>query len=413
MNILENKYLIENLSNFFSAGFLAFVVSFLLTPIAGKIAYAIGAVDVPARLRKKTERGFTTRLQDYATPRLGGLAILAAIIVGLIATNSVGVLPKGIIIGGLVIVLLGFLDDTFELDGKFQLAFQFLAAAIVVISGISITNIHFLGIQIDFNMFSAVIEFLGFSYNFIFPADIITLFWIVGLMNVVNWVGGVDGLSLSISSIASFTLFLFAAASGNIPLAIIMAVHLGSILGVLPFNYNPAKIYSGMGDYINGYLLAVFAIIGSTRWTATLILLGLPIVDGVLVLIMRLRAHPELRKKPWKILSISDTNHLHHRLLASGYSRKTVLLVEVAIMASLCATAIVFGDIRTDVTAFIVAATIILVSFSIVFVLKKRNQKNEKLELLGKFEEEEKEPVKEAVIKTIQEDDDDERKFVY
>ncbi len=413
MNIFSNHYLIENLSNLFSAGLLAFIIAFLFTPIAGKIAYAIGAVDLPATLRNKTERGFKTRLQEVAVPRLGGLAMVIAIIIVLLATNSFGVLPKGIVLGGAIIIILGFLDDTFELDGRIQILFQIAAAAVVVISGISITNIHFLGTQINFNLFSAVIDFLGFTYNFIFPADLITLLWIVGLINVINWVGGIDGLNGSISSLAAFTLLLFAISSGNIPLAIIISIHLGSILGVLPYNYNPARIYYGMGDYINGYMLAVFAILGSTRWTATLVLLGLPIVDGLLVFFMRFRSHPELRKSPWKILGVSDTNHLHHRLLAAGYSKKAVMLVEVSIMTVLCTIAIVFGDIRTDVTAFVIATAVIFITFSAIFVLKQRNEKNQKLDLLGKLEEEEELPKKEAVVTTINEEDESDKKFIY
>jgi UDP-GlcNAc:undecaprenyl-phosphate/decaprenyl-phosphate GlcNAc-1-phosphate transferase len=413
MNILENKYLIENISNLTSAFGLAFIIAFLVTPLAGRLAKLIGAVDVPAIFRKKTERGYITRMQTEAVPRLGGLAMVVAIVIALYATGSFEFIPRGVILAAAIVVVLGFLEDTFELDGKIQIFFQIAAAAIVVITGTSITSIHFLGIGIDFNIFSAVIEILGYTYNFIFPADLITLLWIVGLMNVINWVGGVDGLTGAVSSIASLTMLIFAITSGNIALAIIISIHLGSVMGVFPYNYNPAKIYYGLGDYLNGFLLAIFAIIGSTRWTATIILLGMPIVDGILVFIMRFRDHPEIRKQPWKILSVSDTNHLHHRLLAAGYSRKTILLIEVAIMSVLCAIAIVFADIRTDVTAFVVGFTILLSIFTLIFFLKKRKERQQNMENILFKDDEEETPVTPGVVKVVKNPDEEEQKFVY
>lgn len=413
MSIFENKYLIENLSNLASAFVLAATVSFLVTPLVARLAKKVGAIDKPASQRRKGDATAVRRIHLIPTPKLGGLAMVVAIVIGLIVTNSFGFIPRGIVFGAIIVIILGILDDIFELDGKVQLALQFFAAAIVVLTGTSITGIHFLGNQINFNAFSALVEVLGFTYNFIFPADLITILWIVGLINVINWVGGVDALNGSVSSIAAFTMLLFAITSGNIPLAIILAIHLGSIQGVLPYNYNPAKIYYGsVGDYLNGYLLAVFAILGSTRWTATLILLGMPIIDGLLVFMIRFREHPELLKQPWKVLNISDNNHLHHRLLAAGYSKKTVNLIETAIMSVLCAIAIVMSDIRQDVMAFIVSITILFVIFAVIFFLKKRNEKQESfVRVITQPDEEE--PQKETVITVIDDPEDEEKKFVY
>lgn len=415
MNIFQNQYLIQNLTSLLVAGLISFTVAFLLTPWIGRLARAIGAVDLPQSLRSKTERSLNTRIGNkVAIPRLGGVAMFVAIIVGLLITGNLAFLPKGVVLGALIILILGILDDTFELDGKVQLLGQALAAGVVIFTGTSITEINLLGHTLSFNLFSATIDVLGYVYNFIFPADIITLLWILGLMNVINWVGGVDGLTGSISTIAAATMLLFVVAAGNIPLAIIIAIHIGAIQGVFPFNYNPAKIYYGVGDYLNGYLLAIFAILSGTRWTATIILLGMPIIDGLLVVYMRIKANPKLIKKPWEILQIGDTSHLHHRLIAVGYSRKTVLMIEVAIMLVLCSIAIYFSNIRDDVSTFAIGLIAIFVIFAIVNFLKRKNEKKvqEEESLNQKLKEEEEGIVKGEVV-TVYQDNPEEEKFKY
>jgi len=410
MSIIENPYIIQNMSQVLSALFFAFILSFLLTPFIGRLASFLGAVDLPAYLRKKNERGIETRIHTESKLKLGGLAMVVSIFIVLIATGTLVLIPKGVILGVIVITVLGFLDDIFDLSSVVQLLFQVLAAFLVVLSGISITSISFLETTIDFNWFSALFELANFSYNFIFPADFITIFWIVGMINVINWVGGIDGLNGSVSSIALFTILVFTLGAGNIPLAIMIGIHLGSVLGVLPFNYPPSKIFYGsIGDYLNGFLLAIFAIFASTRWAATLVLLGLPIIDGLFVVISRIRTNPELAKKPWKIFSVSDKNHLHHRLMSAGYSNKTVLLIEISIMAILCSIAVYFSEIRLEVISIILALTIIFVLFSLIFFLKKRNEKLESSRrnqiLLSQ--------TKEAVVKVVYKESEEDEKFTY
>ncbi len=415
MDIFQNQYLIQNLTSLLVAGLIAFIVSFLLTPLIGRLAWAVGAIDLPQSLRSKTERSVNTRLGNKtAVPRLGGVAMFIGIVVGLLVTGNLAFLPKGVILGAIIILIVGILDDIFELDGKVQLLGQALAALAVIFTGTSITEINLLGHTLSFNLFSATIDILGYVYNFIFPADLITLIWILGLMNVINWVGGVDGLTGSVSTIASLTMLLFVIAAGNIPLAVIIAIHIGSIQGVFPYNYNPAKIYYGVGDYINGYLLAIFAILAGTRWTATLILLGMPIIDGLFVVYMRIKANPQLLKRPWEILQIGDNSHLHHRLIGAGYSRKTVLIIEVAIMLVLCSIAIYFSNIRDDVSTFAIGLIAIFVIFAIVNFLKRKNEKKvqEEESLNQKLKEEEESIVKAEVV-TVYQDNPEEEKFKY
>lgn len=414
MDLFTNPYIINNLFNILGLTFSAFIIAFLLTPLAGRLAVLIGAVDLPASLRKKSERGISTRIHSYIYPKLGGLAVVIAILATLFFNSSTIVVGKGIILGIIVITIFGFLDDKFELNSKLQLLGQIIAAFIIVASGISITTINFLSIQLNFDWFSSIITFAGYTYNFIFPADLITILWIVGLINVINWVGGVDALNGSVTSVALITLMLISLSNGNIVLAGLIAIHLGAVLGVLPYNYPPGKImYGSIGDYLNGYLLAVFAILGSTKWSASIIILAMPILDGLIVLYTRFKENPKLLRTPLKILQISDRNHLHHRLLDAGYSKKAVTLIESTIMVIVCSIALVFTDLRTDVLAFIIGMAFLFICFTTIFILKKRGKnKNKATDILREINRANN-PEKEITIKTYYDEEKEEEKFIY
>jgi UDP-GlcNAc:undecaprenyl-phosphate/decaprenyl-phosphate GlcNAc-1-phosphate transferase len=415
MDLFTNPYIINNLSIVLGFSLIAFLIAFLLTPLMGKLAIKLNAVDLPAWLRNKGERGIVTRIHDYVYPKLGGLAVVIAILVTMFLNRDFISVGKGILLGIIIIAITGFLDDKFDLNSRFQLLGQFLAAAVVVATGISITSINFLSFQLDFDLFSTIIRFAGFTYNFIFPADIITIIWIVGLINVINWVGGVDALNGTVTSIALFTLLLINLANGNVALAGLIAIHLGAVLGVLPFNYPPGKImYGSIGDFLNGFLLAVFAILGSTKWTASMIILAMPILDGLLVVYMRFKTNPQYLRTPLKILQISDKNHLHHRLLDAGYSKKTVTLIEATMMVIVCAIALIFSNLRIDALAFILGVVFIFVSFAAIFVLRKRKQRRNRAdEILDEIKAAEEPEEKEVVINTIYEEEKDEEKYRY
>lgn len=414
MDLFTNPYIINNLSLVLGFAFMSFIIAFLLTPLMGKLALKVGAVDLPAWLRSKGERGITTRIHEYVYPKLGGLAVITAVLVTLLFNNSFISVGKGVVLGIIIIAVIGYLDDRYELNSKLQLLGQVLAAAAVVASGISITSINFLSTQLNFDLFSTIIRFAGFTYNFVFPADILTILWIVGLINVINWVGGVDALNGSVTSVALFTLMLINLANGNIALAGLIAIHLGAVLGVLPFNYPPGKImYGSAGDFLNGFLLAVFAILGSTKWTASMIILAMPIIDGLLVVYMRFKTNPHLLKSPLKILQISDKNHLHHRLIDAGYSKKTVTLIETTMMIIVCSIALIFSNLRTDALAFILGIAFIFVSFAVVFVLKKRGQRKSRADEILEEMKVQDIPEKEIVIQTIKAEEKEDEKFWY
>jgi UDP-GlcNAc:undecaprenyl-phosphate GlcNAc-1-phosphate transferase len=416
LNKVNNPILRENLLDISVTLLIAFAISFLITPLVAKIASKVGAVDLPSTLRGKRDKTSSRRIHTVSKPKFGGVSMFISIILVLFLKDYIPQLPSGVILGALIIFVVGLLDDIFEIDSKWSLLGQVLAAFAVVLSGNTILAIDFRLFQLDFNMYSdLVFNFAGITYNFIFPADLITILWIVGLINVVNWTDGADGVTGGITSVAAVVLLLIVLLNGDIFLASVIAIFLGSVLGVLPFNYNPSKIfYASSGAFLAGYYLAVFAIFAGARWTASITILGLFIVDAIFVIILRLRDHPEARRNPLKLLSISDKNHLHHRLLAAGYSHKVVMLIEVSIMLLLGTIAFIFTGIEEEYLALFAGGTFIVVAFTIIAFIRKRSAKQKTIRRLLKDREELKKDVVVNVITDPNEDDEDEyEKFVY
>jgi UDP-GlcNAc:undecaprenyl-phosphate/decaprenyl-phosphate GlcNAc-1-phosphate transferase len=388
---------------------IALVIASVSTPLIGRLAVRFGALDLPGHLRSRLDRTAERRIHDRIVPKLGGLATAIAMIATLLLTDSLGQLRWGIIVGILIITVIGVLDDTYNLSARVQLGGQALAGLMVVLSGITVASIQVAGVFINLNLYSTDIELGSFIYHLIFPGDLITIVWIVGVINAINWVGGIDALNGSLSSVAAFTMLLIAMRTGNIPLAILIAIYLGGVLGVLPFNYNPAKIFFGtVGEFLNGFLLAVFAILGGSKLPLAIIILGLPIIDAIWVVFLRIKSNPDILKKPMKILTISDKNHLHHRLLSLGYSQKSVLFIELAIMAILCTIAFYFSGFRDEFVALVGAFALIISVFAVIGIGRKQMQRANARQAEIKA----KEPKVE--IKIVNPDDkNDEEKYAY
>lgn len=420
VNKLSNPELTSNLAEVSTGFLLAFFIALFLTPLVSRFARAIGVVDMPKEKRGKNDKTANRRIHEGVLTRLGGLSTAIAIVISVIALDYLDYFPRGVLLGFLIVVVVGFLDVKYEINARLQLLGQVIAAMFIIVGGNTILGIDIGVTNLDFNWYSdLVFEFGNYTYNFIFPADIITLLWIVGMINAINWVGGIDGLNGSVSGIAAFTMLLIVLDKENpdIALAAMIGIYLGGLLGMLPYNWYPQKMMPGsIGDYLNGYLLAVFAIFSSTRWLATFTILGLPLIDALLVIWIRFRQHPETRKNPLKILSISDKNHLHHRLLAAGYSKKMVVLIEIAMMLVLCTIAFWFSGIEREYFAAFASASLIVVAFAIIAFLVKRNQRKVNLKLIT--QDKKPEVLKDATVNIITDPDskpeeDDYERFIY
>jgi len=356
----------------------AFLISFLLTPLFGKIAKAVKAIDLPAQQRKRGDKTAERRLHKIAKPRLGGLAIIAGFLIVTLISNSGSPFLYSLIAGVVILTIIGILDDIYDLPGRVQLVAQILAAVIIVLGGTTIKDIQVAGIFVNLNIWQTAVNVFGYTYNFIFPADLITIGWILMLVNALNWVGGIDALEESIAFIASLTLMFLGVKSGNAEIAILSAALAGGILGFIPFNFPPSKIFSGTaGDTVLGFSIAVLAIAGGGKISAAILILIIPLIDMIWVLIGRIRRNHI--KSPLEILAISDRTHLHHRLLDLGFSDKQVLFIESTAIAILSTLSFYLSDLSRLVIIGI-SASLILFAFSMmgVAVRVRENKLKEK-----------------------------------
>lgn len=259
-------------------------------------------------------------------PRLGGLAIYFSFIIGILVLRPNDEFTMPILLGSLVIIITGVLDDLLELSAKMKLLGQLLAASIVVFAGV---NIEFINLPFDGQ--------LQFGYLSI-P---ITILWIVGITNAINLIDGLDGLAAGVSSIALITISLMAFIKQDVFTMSIALIVLGSTLGFLFYNFHPAKIFMGdTGALFLGYIISVLSLLGFKNVTfislvIPVIILGVPISDTFFAIIRRI-----VHKKP---LSAPDKSHLHHCLLRLGYSHRQTVLIIYAIAAMFALAAVIFS----------------------------------------------------------------------
>src|SRR5947199_2752971 len=280
---------------------LALVVSLLATPVAGRLAWRIGAIDMPR------ERG----LHQFPTPRLGGLAILTAVVaLGLVFLPRSGE-TDAILIGAAVIALVGALDDLLEMSAEFKLVGQILAAVIPVASGVRVENL--------------TLPFIGPIHLAQPISYTLTVLGIVALMNVLNFIDGVDGLAAGVCTIGALTFAAIALSLDRNAAGVLAMIVAGASLGYLRHGFAPASIFLGdTGSNLLGYLLGVVAVQGALKTNAVialafpLVVLAVPILDSSFVIAKRIKYGKPIYK--------ADRWHFHHRFANIGFSpRRTAL----------------------------------------------------------------------------------------
>lgn len=329
---------------------IAFLIACAITPLSKKFAFRVGAVDMPKA------RGIHTK----PMPLAGGTAIVAGFVITVILlAPSIKNLELfhlvGLLGGGLVITVVGLLDDIYDLPAKVKLFFQILAALIVVATGTSIQAFSWPWAP------GGVILLGSFS-------NIITIVWIIGITNAVNLMDGLDGLATGISSIAALCLMFISILNGEPTAVLLTAALAGSCLGFLPHNFNPATIFMGdTGSTFLGFTLSVISIQGLIKsYTAitiivAVLILGLPIFDTFFAILRRV-----VNGKP---VMQADRGHLHHRLMDRGYSHKRAVLTLYGVSGGfgIAGILIAMDDIKL---AFIIIAIIVMVWF-IDFISKR------------------------------------------
>lgn len=311
---------------------IALLASWVLTPYVKKLAFRIGALDKPDG--RKVHHGIM--------PRLGGLAIYLAFVIAVLATMHMTRDIFALLLGGTVIVIVGILDDKYQLPAKVKLLGQIAAAFVLVLFDIKIEWLN--------NPWG------GYFYLEYFSVPL-TVFWIVSFTNVVNLMDGLDGLAAGVSGIASVTVILVALQQGFYPVAVITAALAGGIIGFIRYNFNPASIFMGdTGSMFIGYMLAAISIFGAVKSAATIALLvpavalGLPIMDTAFAIVRRYTNGRPIFQP--------DKGHLHHRLLAMGLSQRQAVLLMYVISAVLGIAAILLTEVDGCLAAGIIACII-------------------------------------------------------
>lgn len=318
---------------------VALIVSFFATPIARKIAISTGAVNVPKDNR---------RVHNKPMALLGGLAIIAGFILAVVysfATKNLKVFTKylvqpktlGLLAGVLIIIVLGIIDDIKPLKARIKFPVQLLAAIIVVATGTRIIAIS-KPFQATVALHPSMMYFLGDALAFL-----ISVFWIVGMTNAINFIDGLDGLAAGVSGIAALTLYIVAVIRRQDDIAIIAVSLVGAIFGFLPYNFNPAKIFMGdTGATFLGFLLAIISIEGTMKSITAIavaipiLVLGLPIFDTLFAIIRRV-----INGKP---IGEADRGHLHHRLLDMGLSHRMSVIILYVVSGALGLISIALVD---------------------------------------------------------------------
>lgn len=307
---------------------VAVLLSALLTPLMRRLAVRAGAAH-PPRDRD---------VHQEPIPRWGGIAIFAAFAVTLaiaVAVVHFGLerpigrktLSAGaaLVAGGLILTIVGAIDDRRELSAGRQLLVQVLCALLAA----------WFGVRIDFVTNPLGGGMIPLPWWVSYP---VTMIWIVGVANAVNWIDGIDGLAAGVSAIGACTLGVMAAWSNQPVLTILAAALSGSLLGFLPYNFNPARIFMGGGAQVVGFLLASISAVGAFKVPVAavvavpLLVLGLPLVDTTLVILRRLQAGRPIYK--------ADKSHMHHRLLAQGFTQRQTVMILYGISILLCLAAL-------------------------------------------------------------------------
>ena len=337
--MIENTLTMTSLFAFITA----LAIAFASTPAVKMLAIKIKAVDVPKDNR---------RMHKTPIPRMGGLAIFAGFLISSLLFIPLGKEFRAILLGALLLVVLGIIDDVVALKAQVKFLGQIVAALIPVLSGVTI---H--GFANPFNS----------SYTNLGVLSIpITVLWIVGITNAVNFIDGLDGLACGVSAIATVTMFIIAVLFGETYIAFTMAALAGACLGFLPFNMNPAKIFMGdTGSMFLGYILATTSIQGLFKFYAMIsfavpfIILGLPIFDTGFAIVRRiLKGQSPLQ---------ADRGHVHHRLIDLGFDQKQSVAILYAFSALMGLTAVLLA--RTNESKLIFLAIAVLVCFFLAMSL--------------------------------------------
>lgn len=337
-----------------------FAISLLLTPILGNIAYKLGITYKPNEQKRGREFDNPDKaVHDVETPSLGGIAVSIPIFLFILIVFGINTTTIPILLGLLVIIILSITDDVFVLPAHLQLLGILLAATIIAISKIdlNIINIPFIN-TLNLNLYTLNGSIGDFLISIVFPGDLVLIAWISICVITIKVTGGSPGLIESNSFIAYLLIFVISIRFMN-ELVIFSSIFTASlILGLLVFAFPPQKIFSGSsGKLFYGFLIAIFAILNSSKFASTLLILLLPIIDFSIVVIKRMIKTKNINII--KVMKINGREHFHHHLFALGLDPKSVLWIETSI-------SILMASIAVLTTGAIIFFIILIMSLVII-----------------------------------------------
>lgn len=356
LNIFVNEH------NVFLIMLITFLSSVILTPIVKKIAFHIGAIDKPDNKRK---------VHKKVMPRLGGLAIFFAFLIGYMLFAPKTTQMLSVLIGGFVIVIIGMIDDIKPMPVIYKLIGQIVAASIAVFYGnITFDDMQIFGIQFQFGIFA-------------YP---LAVFFIVAIINAINFADGLDGLAAGTSTIYFITIAIIGYIMNRLGgLDVILClIMVGACLGFLVYNFAPASIFMGdTGSMFLGFIISIIALLGFKTATITsliipLLLLFVPILDTILAMSRRVIKGESIGS--------ADRQHLHHQLLKRTKSTRKTVFIMYGINALFASVSVLYtlGDKKISMLLYgglLLLFIILVLKTDILFEhedTKKENQKIKK-----------------------------------
>lgn len=324
-----------NYSDLAMASFISLISTFFLTYLVERLAIRFHIVDFPNQ----------RKIHKKVTPRAGGLAIFFGVIIGLLYIRPVHEHLFEIFLGAIVIIIVGLLDDRYDIRPVVKLAGQVIATTFLISSGLIIERITLPLIgMIDLGPLSVLV----------------TILWVVGITNAINLIDGLDGLATGVTTIALTAILIMAIVDVQVFVAYLAAVIIGANLGFLYHNFYPARIYMGdTGSNFLGYMIAVISMLGLFKNIAILgfvipvLILAVPIFDTLFTIIRRASNKQQIMQ--------ADNKHIHYQLIRAGFSHRQSVVIIYIFSAIFGGLAILFAEasLLVSVIAFIIAFVLI------------------------------------------------------
>ncbi|MHB9154217.1 MAG: glycosyltransferase family 4 protein [Endomicrobiales bacterium] len=330
---------------------LAFTLSQLFTPLAVSLAWRFNILDRP---------DFARKIHTRPIPRLGGLAIFLAVLLSTLRNYQFSRELTGLVIGSSIIYILGLIDDVRPLPATPRLVIQLVAGAIVVKCGVVLTLF-----PTSWPAYQAM-------------NGVITIVWLIGLANAINFLDGVDGLATSMIALSSLLFFVIAWPTRQSYLSYLTVALAGACIGFLPHNWKPATIFLGdAGATFMGFLIAGLAVMGSwahgnpmVAVSTPLLILGIPIFDMIYTTVSRIKNGSVRTFKQW--LEFAGKDHFHHRLIHLKFSHVQTVLFILLVNLCLGLGALVIRDTGTRGSVLLLAQSVIIFIIIVVLMLLGR-----------------------------------------